>query len=68
MFNVLFAAATHVILVRFSEDEDIMRELVHFEEDVVFRKEVSLACVRRAVWGILLADDTGCLEVRQGVC
>ena len=56
---MLFAAATHVILVRFSEDEDIMRELVHFEEDVVFRKEVSLACVRRAVWGMMYANDAG---------
>ena len=55
-----FAAAIHVVLhvVRFS-DEDIVRDLVHLEEDAVLivGKEVSLlrsvpvACVRRAVWG-----------------
>ena len=58
-FHVFFAAAIHVVLVRFSEDEDIVRELVRLEEDVVVGKEVPLACVRRAVWGMLFADDAG---------
>ena len=48
LFNVLFAAVIHVVLVRFSEDEDI-RNLVHLEEDVVSGKEVPLARVQRAL-------------------
>lgn len=59
LFNVFFAAVIHVVLVRFSEDEDIMRDLVHLEEGVVTGQEVPLACARRAVWGMLYADDAG---------
>ena len=58
-FNVFFAAAIHAVLVRFSEDADIVRDLVHLEEDVVVGKEMPLACVRRAVWDMLYADDAG---------
>ena len=57
--NALFAAAIHAVLVRFSEDADIVRDLVHLEEDVVVGKEMPLACVRRAVWDMLYADDAG---------
>ena len=32
VFNVLFAAANNAVLVRFSEDPDILRDLVHLEE------------------------------------
>ena len=32
--NVFFAAAIHAVLVRFSEDPDILRDLVHIEEDL----------------------------------
>ena len=32
-FNI-FAAATHAMIVRFSEDPDIVRDLVHLEEDL----------------------------------
>lgn len=71
LFNEFFAAAIHVVLVRFSEDEDIVRDLVHLEVDGLVRRgvgaigmrmkgpEVPLACVRRAVWGMLYADDAG---------
>ena len=59
MFNVFFAAAKHAVLVRFSEDEYNVRDLVHLEEDVVVGKNVPLASVRRAVWGMLYADDAG---------
>ena len=52
LFNVLFATTIHVILVRFSEDDDIVRDLVHLEEDAVVGKGVALAFVRRAVWGM----------------
>ena len=49
--------------VRFSDDPDIVRDLVHLEED--FEENVAgasldpLACLRRAVWGMLYADDAG---------
>ena len=46
LVNVFFAAAIHVVLVRFSEDEDIQRDSVHLEDDVVLGKEKTLACVR----------------------
>ena len=51
--NVFFAAAIHVVLVRFNEDEDIVGDLVHLDEDVVSGKEVPLARVQRAVWSML---------------
>ena len=47
------------VLVRFSENEDIVRDLVHLEDDVEFGKEVPLACVRRAVWGMLYIYGAG---------
>ena len=61
LFNVLFAAAIHAVLVRFSEDQDILRDLVHLEEDLGEDgvKVEPLACVRRSVWGMLYADDGG---------
>ena len=53
LFNVFFAVVIHVVLVRFGEDEDIVRDLVHLEEDVASGKEVPLARVQRAVWSML---------------
>ena len=51
----------HAVLVRFSENSDILRDLVHLEEnfgeDGV--KIEPLACVRRLVWGMRYADDEG---------
>ena len=60
LFNGFFAAAIHAALVRFSEDLDVLKDLVHLEEDLggngvevdplacVRRVEVDpLACVRR---------------------
>lgn len=47
---------TRGFAVRFSEDEYIIRDLVHLEEDARVGKEVSLTCGRRAVWGMLYAD------------
>ena len=34
LFNVFFAEAIHVVLVRFGEDPDILRDLLHLEEDL----------------------------------
>ena len=59
LFNMIFVAVIHVVLVRFSEGEDIVGDLVHLEEGVAVGNEVLLACVRRAVWGMLFADDAG---------
>ena len=60
-FLVFFAAAIHAVLVRFSEDPDILRVLVHLEEDLEEDGvEVEpLACVQRSVWGMLYDDDAG---------
>ena len=60
-FNAFFAAAIHAVRVRFSEDPDIWRDLVHLEEDFGEDgvKVESLACERRSVWGMLCADDEG---------
>ena len=53
LFNI-FAAVIHVVLVRFSEEPKMARDLVHLEEeleeDVVGVNSDPLACVRRAVW------------------
>ena len=54
----VLAAALHVVLVRFSEDEGIVQNLVRLDDDGACRDEEP-ACVRRAVWGILYADDAG---------
>ena len=61
LFNVCFDAAIHAVMVRFSEDPGILRDLVHFEEDLGGNgAEVEpLACVWRSVWGMLYADDAG---------
>ena len=63
LFNIFFASVTHAVVVRFSEDPDNVRDLVHLEEDLeenaVGVSSDPLACVRRAVWGMLYADDAG---------
>ena len=61
LFNVFFATSIHAVLVRFSEDPDILRDLVHIEEDLgEDGVEVELlACVRRSVWGMMYADNAG---------
>ena len=50
------------MVVRFSENPDIARDLVHLEKDLANAAGVNsdpLACVRRAVWDMLYADDAG---------
>ena len=62
LFNI-FAAVTHAGILCFSEDPDIVRDLVHLEEDLEENaagvSSDALACVRRAVWGMPYADDAG---------
>ena len=55
---MLFAAALHAVFVRFSEDEGVVQNLVRPNGDRAGRVE-DLACVRRAAWGMLYADDAG---------
>ena len=61
LFNVVFAAAIHAVLARFSEDPDILKDLDHLEEDLGEDgvKVEPLACVRRSVAGMPYADDAG---------
>ena len=49
----------HKVLVRFSEDPEIVRDLVQLEdlEDVVGVTSDLLTRVRRAVWDVLYDDD-----------
>ena len=61
LINIFFAAVTHAVVVRFSEDPDIVRDLFHLEEDLEKNatgvSSDTLACVQREVWGMLYADD-----------
>ena len=68
LFNMFFAAALRFVRVRFSEDEGIVENLDHLNDNGAGRGEERLACVRRAVWGMLYTDDAGiftayCLEI-----
>ena len=61
LFNIFFAAVTHAVVVRFSEVPDIVRDLVHLvvdlEENAARVSSDPLACVRRAVWGMLMMQE-----------
>ena len=65
LFNIFFAAVLLVALQRFSEDADIIADLVHLQEQPAkIGPETALECVRRAVWGMLYADDA-CIVSRS---
>ena len=49
LFNIFFAAAIKVVLVRFSEDGTILRYLVYLEEEAGVGAGTPLERVRRAV-------------------
>ena len=64
LLNIFFAAVIIVVLQRFTEDPLIVSDLVYLDdvpqgEDGRPRKEGTLEMVRRAVWGMLYADDAG---------
>ena len=62
LFNVFFASVIYAaVLVRFSDDPNIARDLVYLEEDLGEDgvKVDPLTCVRKAVRGMLYADDAG---------
>ena len=58
LFNIFFAAVLNVVLQRFSEEPAILAELVHLKEpSTSMGPEPAMDYVRRAVWGMLYADD-----------
>ena len=62
MFDIFFTAVIIVVLQRFAEDPLIVSDLVYLDdapkgEDGGPREEGTLKMVRRAVWGVLYADD-----------
>ena len=65
LFNIFFAAATEVVLVRFSEDDKILKDLVYLEEEAGEGAGTPLERARRAVWGMLYADDAGVVSRSQ---
>ena len=62
---VFFAAIVLVALYRFSKDAGILVDLIHLQEQPSkVGPETALECVRRAIWGILYADDV-CIVSRS---
>ena len=60
LFNIFFAAATEVVLVRFSEDDTILKDLVYLEEEAGVGAGTPLE-----VWGMLYADNAGVVSRSQ---
>ena len=59
---MVFGAVLHVVLVRFSKDEAVVRDLVQLNGTGVVGTEEQkdpLALPRGALWGMLYADDVG---------
>ena len=58
LFSIFFAAVLNVVLQRFGEEPAILTELVHLKEpSTSMGPEPALDYLRRAVWGMLYADD-----------
>ena len=65
LFNVFFAAILRVVIERFSKDAGILADLIHLHEwPSKIGPETVLECVRRAIWGMLYADDA-CIVSRS---
>ena len=65
LFNIFFAAILRVVLERFSKDVGILADLVYLrEQSSKVGPETALECVRRAIWGMLYADDA-CIVSRS---
>ena len=65
LFNIFFAAVLNITLQRFSEEPSILAELVHLKEpSTSMGPESAMDNVRRAVWGMLYADDA-CIVSRS---
>ena len=65
LFNLFFAAVRNVVPQRFSEEPAILAELVHLKKpSTSMGPEPAMDYVRRAVWGMLYADDA-CIVSRS---
>ena len=65
LFNIFFATVLIVVLQRFSEAPAILAKLMHLKEPPPsMGPEPAMDYVRRAVWGMLYADDT-CIVSRS---
>ena len=65
LFNIFFLVMLLVTLQQFSEDTYILADLVYLKEQLgKLGWEAALECVRRAVWGMLYADDA-CIVSRS---
>ena len=59
LFNIFFAAVLNFVLQRFSEGPAILVELAYLKEpSTSMGPEPTMDYVRRAVWGVMYADDT----------
>ena len=65
LFNIFFAALIEVVLVRFSEDGTILKDLVYLKEETRVGAGTLLGRARTAVWGMLYADDAGVVSRSQ---
>ena len=58
LFNVFFTAILRIVLEKFSTDAGILADLVHLhKQPSKVGPETALEYVRRAIWGMLYADD-----------
>ena len=64
LFNIFFAAAIEVVLRAFQQGRPL-RDLVYLEEEAGVGAGTPLECARRAVWGMLYADDAGVVSRSQ---
>ena len=65
LHNIFFTTVLNVVLQRFSEDPAILAELVHLKKpSKSMGPEPAIEHVRRAVWGMLYADDA-CIVSRS---
>ena len=65
LFKVFFAATLRVVLERFSKDAGILADLIRLhEQPSKVGPETAVECVRRAIWGMLYADDA-CIVSRS---
>ena len=65
LFNVFFTAILRIVQERFSTDAGILADLVRLhEQPSKVGPETALECVRRAIWGMLYADDA-CIVSRS---
>ena len=58
LFNVFLAATLLVVLDKLSKDAGMLTDLIHLQEQPSkVGPKTALECVRRAIWGMLYADD-----------